>query len=97
MLVAFTCSNLLSVASIARASSPDRTIVLCADNDQESAAKLGKNPGLAHATAAALACKALLAVPQFMDPAGKTDFNDLAVTEGLEVVRDFLNAAAPSN
>ena len=95
VLVAFTCSNLLSVVSIARASSPDRTIVLCADNDHETAAKHGKNPGLVHATTAALAGKALLAVPQFKDPAGKTDFNDLAVAEGLKVVRSCLNAAAP--
>jgi len=95
VLVAFTCFNLLSVASIARVSSPDRTIVICADNDHETAAKLGKNPGLAHATTAALACKALLAIPQFKNPVGKTDFNDLALAEGLEVVKDILNAASP--
>jgi len=95
VLVAFTCSNLSTVAAIARAASSDGRIVICADNDHETAAKHGENPGIRHATAAAIATQSLLAIPQFKDPAGKTDFNDLAMAEGLEVVRSRLNAAAP--
>lgn len=86
VLVAFCCTNLSSVAVIARAGYPDRTIILCADNDHETAIKQGKNPGLDHAEAAAFASKGLLAVPQFKDPIGKTDFNDLAAAEGIDRV-----------
>ncbi len=33
--------------------------------------------------------------PSIQGPSRKTDFNDLAMAEGLEVVRSRLNAAAP--
>ncbi len=95
VLVAFCCTNLSSVAAIARAGYPDRTIILCADNDHETATKQGKNPGLDHAEAAAFASKGLLAIPQFKDPIEKTDFNDLASAEGVDSVRSCLKLAAP--
>ncbi len=89
VLVAFNCGNLLTVAEMARAQYPDREIVLCADDD----AKAKGNPGLTKATDAALAVKALLAVPRFTDPAKGTDFNDMAAAEGMEAVRTCLAAA----
>lgn len=93
VLVAFHCGNLLPVATMARALYPERPIVLCADNDHETANRDGKNPGLDHAANAARSSGALLAVPVFKEPAGKTDFNDLAAAEGLDAVRSCLDAA----
>jgi len=93
VLVAFNCGNLPAVAEMARAQYPNREIILCADDDHETAAREGKNPGIKKATEAALAVKALLAVPRFTDPAGKSDFNDLATAEGLEVVKACLAVA----
>lgn len=92
VLVAFNCGNLPAVAEMARAQYPNRKIVLCADDDHETAAREGKNPGIEKATEAALAVKAPLAVPRFTDPAGKSDFNDLAQAEGIEAVQAILDA-----
>ena len=89
VLVAFNCGNLKAVAEMARAQYPDREIFVCADNDANTAG----NPGLTKATEAALAGKARLAVPRFTDPAGKTDFNDMAASEGMEAVKEALDAA----
>lgn len=89
VLVAFNCGNSLPVAEMARAKYPDREIIVCADDD----AKTKGNPGLTKATEAALAVKALLAVPRFTDPTSGTDFNDLAAAEGMEAVKACLAAA----
>ena len=94
VLIAFCCSNLCPVAAIARSHFPDSRIVLCADNDHETFARRGKNPGLDHATIAARAIHGRLALPVFKTPAGKSDFNDLATSEGLEAVQACLEAAA---
>uniref|UniRef100_I2Q5E2 Toprim domain-containing protein n=1 Tax=Desulfovibrio sp. U5L TaxID=596152 RepID=I2Q5E2_9BACT len=93
VLAALNAGNLPAVAKLARARYPDRVIVICADDDHETAAREGKNPGIEKATAAAKAIGALLAVPKFTDPAGKSDFNDLAQAEGIEAVRAILKAA----
>lgn len=92
VLVSFTAGNLMAVAEMARGQYPDREIVLCADDD----AKTKGNPGLTKATEAALAVKALLAVPRFGTPANGTDFNDLAAVEGMEEVKAALEAAEAS-
>jgi putative DNA primase/helicase len=89
VLVAFSCGNLLAVSEMARAQYPDRKIVVCADDDTKSES----NPGIARATEAALAAKALLAVPTFTDQARGTDFNDMVATEGMEAVKAALAAA----
>jgi len=93
VLAAFNAGNLLHVAKLARGRYPKRVIVICADDDHETAARGGKNPGVEKATAAAKAVGALLAVPKFADPAGKSDFNDLHVAEGIAAVKSVLNAA----
>lgn len=89
VLVAFSCGNLLAVSEMARAQYPARKIVVCADDDT----KTESNPGIARATEAALAAKALLAVPKFTDKARGTDFNDMVATEGMEAVKAALAAA----
>jgi len=90
VLCAFNAGNLEHVAAHARKKYPDRELVLCADDDHSTA----KNPGLSKATAVALAVGALLAVPSFKEPAGRTDFNDLHQAEGLDVVREQLAVAS---
>lgn len=94
VLVAFNAGNLLPVAELARKYYPDREITICADDDHETMARTGKNPGLEKATAAAEAIGASLAIPRFADPKGKSDFNDLAQAEGpAQIARQI--AAVP--
>ncbi|MBU1040085.1 MAG: DUF3987 domain-containing protein [Proteobacteria bacterium] len=90
VLCTFSAGNLGQVATEARKRYAKREIVLCADNDHHRPG----NPGLAKATAAAKAVNGVLAVPHFADPTGKTDFNDLHMAEGLEVVREQLAGVA---
>lgn len=80
--VAFNAGNLKSVAQELRRQWPDRPLVLCADDDVETSG----NPGLSAAQAAAQA------VPDFGTdrPEGVTDFNDLAIAQGPEAVRNSL-------
>ena len=92
VLAAFNAGNLLHVAKLARRRYPNRQIVICADDDHETAAREGKNPGIEKATAAAKAVGAVLAVPKFTDPAGKSDFNDVHLAEGIEAVKAALAA-----
>jgi putative DNA primase/helicase len=90
VICAMNCGNLLEVAKAARELWPQREIIVAADNDQFTEG----NPGLTKATAAAKAIHAKLAVPRFQDAAGKrTDFNDLAASEGLDAVREQIGAA----
>lgn len=95
VLVAFNCWNLQAVAETVRRLYPDRIIILCADDDHTTATNTGINPGIEKATEAALSINGHLAIPVFQEPAGKSDFNDLAAAEGLEVVRICLSTAKP--
>ncbi|HML52674.1 MAG TPA: AAA family ATPase [Solidesulfovibrio magneticus] len=95
VLVCFACSNLMPVAETARQAFPGRPMVICADNDHETAARHGKNPGIDRAVAAAQAVQARVAAPDFKEPAGRTDFNDLAASEGLDAVKACLDRAEP--
>ncbi len=90
VLAAFNAGNLFPVARLARGRYPERVIVICADDDHETAAREGRNPGIEKATAAAKAVGAVLVMPKFTDPTGKSDFNDLARAEGIEAVRSIL-------
>ena len=89
---AMSAGNLLPVCEAARDKYPDREIVVCADNDRQTPG----NPGLTKAREAALAIKALLAVPQFTDHETGSDFNDLHVAAGIkEVMCQLEHAAVP--
>lgn len=91
VLAAFSAGNLQVVAKNLREKLPDATIVICADND----AWTHRNPGIRAAEAAAEATGAHLAVPNFADVSSKpTDFNDLALLEGMDAVRQGLDRAA---
>jgi putative DNA primase/helicase len=91
--VAFSRVNLEPLARRIRAALSDAAIIVCADDDRETAG----NPGLADATTAAAATNSMLAVPQFADPRPEhaTDFNDLAIAEGPVAVRTIIRAAQP--
>ncbi|ABI87962.1 hypothetical protein CH72_2390 [Burkholderia ambifaria AMMD] len=88
---AMNAGNLLNVARAWRQKHPELRIVLCADDDAETAG----NPGMNKATEAARAVAAFLAVPDFGKdrPAQVSDFNDLHCLDGLEVVRRCVDAA----
>jgi len=89
--VAFNAGNLEPVARALRANFPEATLILCADDDAETAG----NPGLTKATAAARAVNGKLAVPDFgaNRPEGVSDFNDLAALRGAEAVKRAIEAA----
>lgn len=88
--VAFSAGNLMPVAQAMREKHPRRRIVICADFDHEKT-----HAGEAAATKAALAIGAHVALPQFKEPAGKTDFNDLHKEQGLKAVKAAIDAAKP--
>jgi putative DNA primase/helicase len=86
-----SAGNLLGVAQALRAKSPEREIIIAADNDQwpDADGKPKPNAGVEAATKTALTIGARLAVPQFegLDlNSHPTDFNDLARLEGLPAV-----------
>ncbi len=82
-LAAFDAGNLLPVAEAARSRSPERELVLMADND---VGRAGGNIGVEKATEAARAAGGKLTIPPAHE--GKaTDFNELHVARGLEAVR----------
>ncbi|GAB1387357.1 hypothetical protein MASR1M59_25050 [Melaminivora sp.] len=90
---AMNAGNLLEVAQALSTKYPKLRLILAADDD----AFTDGNPGITKATKAARAVNALLAMPRFSGERGvkETDFNDLAQREGLDAVRQCIDAAAP--
>ena len=91
--VAFSAGNLASVATSLRTAYPDAALVICADDDVNTAG----NPGLTKAREAAHAVDGALAVPDFGDsrPDRATDFNDLHRHAGPVAVREAVERAVP--
>lgn len=83
VLVAFNAANIQPVAESVRDKSPGREIIILSDNDH----KTDGNPGIAYARKAALAVNAKLIWPEFNSGDNGTDFNNLAISKGLEAVR----------
>ncbi len=95
--VAFDAGNLANVARELRELHPAASILVCADDDRETEARTGKNPGRAGAVTAARAVNvegtpAGIVVPQGL-PEGGTDWNDLAQHAGPEAVRQAIEDA----
>jgi phage/plasmid primase-like uncharacterized protein len=95
--IAFSQQNLHYVSKDARKLFPSRTLILAADNDERLLSENDPCPrrGIHHATEAAKAVKGHVAIPEGFsdqDTTG-TDFNDLAVTSGLESVRKILRCS----
>ncbi len=93
--VAFDAGNLASVAKALHKSYPTALIVLCGDDDMQTFARTGHNPGRDKATAAALAVKGLAVFPEGL-PQGGSDFNDLHKAAGVEAVRFIVDSAIDS-
>ncbi|MFZ7127545.1 MAG: AAA family ATPase [Desulfobacterales bacterium] len=94
VLVAFDAGNLLPVAQSLRTKHSGAKIVICADDDRWKP-EIG-NAGIENGKAAAKAVGAELISPRFKDLSTQpTDFNDLAVLEGIEAVRLQLRRTRP--
>jgi len=92
VVAAFNASNLKHVASVLRKRYPDAKLLICADDDRETEARTGKNPGVTSAKDAAKVARAIWCKPDGL-PEGGTDFNDLAAHAGPDVVRAQIAAA----
>lgn len=90
--VAFDAGNLAHVAKALRKLYPSALLVLCGDDDVQTSARTGNNPGRDKATAAARAVHGLAVFPEPL-PDGGSDFNDLHQAAGLEAVRGIVATA----
>lgn len=86
--VAFSAGNLGKVAELMRAKYPQRLIVICADDDHAKT-----RTGEKAAIQAAQAVGGMVAMPRFINPAGKTDFNDMHQEQSLEAVKQAVAGA----
>lgn len=96
--VAFDAGNLPHVARELRALHPALPLLVCGDDDAETEARKGKNPGRIKATEAAEAAAlpgapAAAVFPAFAPGQAGKDFNDLASVAGVEAVRAQVRAA----
>ncbi len=90
-ICALDAGNLLPVAEALRSRYPALELVICGDDDRFKS----HNKGREVTPAAALAVGGKVCFPSFKSDEGKpTDFNDLHLSEGLEVVRAQIEAAA---
>ncbi|MET3134768.1 putative DNA primase/helicase [Oxalobacteraceae bacterium GrIS 1.11] len=92
VVLAFNEGNIRHVAAAMRALHPGAKLLICADDDGETEARTGKNPGIVAAMAAAKAVSGAWCKPVGLT-GGKSDFNDLAAASGLDAVRDQIAAA----
>jgi len=90
--VAFDAGNLAHVAKALRTLYPFALLVLGGDDDMQTFARTGNNPGRDKATAAARSVRGLAVFPESL-PEGGSDFNDLHQAAGLEAVRCIVEAA----
>ena len=86
--VAFSAGNLGKVAEIMRTKHPQRQIVICADDDHAKT-----RAGEKAAIQAAQAVGGMVALPRFINPTGKTDFNDMHKEQSLEAVKQAVAGA----
>lgn len=90
--VAFDAGNLAAVAKALRQQYPAACLVLCGDDDVQTFAQKGINPGRDKATAAAHVVRGVAVFPAPL-PDGGSDFNDLHQAHGLDAVRGTVQAA----
>lgn len=88
--VAFNAGNLGPVALALRKQFPKLTLAVCGDDDHRTEG----NPGKVKATEAARAVGGIAVFPKWSDVVGdRTDFNDLAASEGIDCVRVIVQEA----
>jgi len=90
VIVAFNAGKLEACAKFVRARMPKSNIIICADFDKV---------GIEKATLAADAVNGVMIYPDFGDnkPDGATDFNDLFILQGIDVVRGAIIKDQKSN
>jgi len=93
--VAFDAGNLRHVAQALRGAFPAVRLAACGDDDRQTQADTGRNPGREAAEAVARRFGGLAVLPTFPAgaPAALTDWNDLHQLAGLEAVRQQIDAA----
>lgn len=98
--VAFDAGNLVHVARALRELHPALPLLICGDNDHETAKRTGTNPGADKARTAARAAateqgRTRVVLPSFPPggDAGRSDFNDRASLAGADAVRQAVDAA----
>ena len=89
VVLAFDAGNLRNVCETWRKRFPERELIVAGDDDF----KTKGNPGATKAHAAAMAVGATMLLPVFAGELsereeGATDFNDLHLSEGIDVVRE---------
>lgn len=90
--VAFDAGNLVHVAKQLRIAYPEARLIVCGDDDAQTAARTGRNTGRLKAQAAAKAADAVAVFPAPL-ATGQTDFNDLHQARGLDAVRACVEGA----
>lgn len=96
--VAFNSENLSKVADSLKKRYPDKFFIIAGDDDRWTEKPDGTpyNPGQMAAEEAAKKSLGVAVLPKFKaQEKGQSDFNDLHVTEGLQVVREQLALAKP--
>lgn len=94
--VAFDAGNLGHVAKALRQCFPGALLVICGDDDVQTFARTGKNPGRDKAIAAAKAVRGIAVFPEHL-PEDASDFNDLYRARGLEKVKRIVLRAIDSH
>jgi putative DNA primase/helicase len=92
VVVCFNEVNLRNVAKVARELAPSAVLLFCADDDQATAQRIGKNPGIVSAQEAAVIAGGAWCKPEGLPP-DRSDFNDLAELRGKEEVKAQILAA----
>ena len=87
--VCFDAGNVPTVAKAVRKLHPSALMVFCGDDDKQTHARTGRNPGAEKADQAAKAVRGVATVPQDLPPKHK-DFNDMHQFAGLDAVRVHL-------
>ena len=90
--VAFDAGNLAHVAKALRSQYPQALILVCGDDDRDTHARTGNNPGRDKATAAARSVRGIAVFPENL-PDGASDFNDAHQAHGLDAVRTCIESA----
>lgn len=88
VVCAMTAGNLTDTARMVKLNKPDREVLICADNDHETEAKTGKNPGRNYAIKAAEQAKLGAPIwPDFTDEEDGSDWDDYMLMHGEEAAR----------
>ena len=92
VVIAFDAGNLANVARTIRKANTSALLIVCGDDDTETQAKSGRNPGREAAQAAADRSRAIAIFPEGLADGG-SDFKDMAAHSGTAAVRECVEGA----